>query len=309
MRPLVALVLLCLGTALAHAATGKIGLHSGSADSGTAKHGSIPSGATYQRKQDQVPPATEKQNFNGSWLGPRALFVWINPGTFQMGSTQGTDPDRGYWEDIQQVTFTQGFWFLDHEVTQQEFEWITQKPSRSEFKGQDLPVENVSWEEADAFCKKLTSWDRSRGKISATQEYRLPTGKEWEYACRAGTTGARYTVDGLGVAQSLGKIAWYDGNAGGTTHSVKRKSPNPWGLYDMLGNVSEWCSDWVPEGRIVITNSSDPVTMYFPPNAYRKVRGGDWESRAEGVRSAATSWGYPSKPNRTIGFRPVLTSP
>jgi formylglycine-generating enzyme required for sulfatase activity len=306
MRPLMAFILLCLGAALAHAAAGKAGLHSDSAVSETSKQGSLPSGSAYQRKGGQVPPATEKQNFNGSWLGPGALFVWINPGTFQMGSTRKTDPDSWNWETIQQLTFTQGFWFLDHEVTQQEFEWITQKPSRSKFKGQDLPVENVTLGEAEAFCQKLTSWDRSRGKISATQKYRLPTSWEWEYACRAGTTGVRYTVNGVDV--SLSSIAWYQSNSGGTTHPVKLKSPNPWGFYDMLGNVGEWCLDWIPSGTYFISRGSE-VGFYVPRNTYRRVRGGNWESLSDGVRSAAVDYGDPGESYSSIGFRPLLTPP
>jgi len=164
------------------------------------------------------------------------------------------------------------------------------------------------WAKLRFFCQKLTSWDRSRGKISATQKYRLPTGAEWEYACRAGTTGVRYSVDGLGVDQSLSSIAWYQSNSGGTTHPVKRKSRNPWGLYDMLGNVSEWCSDWIRSGTYFISRGSE-VGFYIPANTYRKVRGGDWESLSGRVRSAAVSYGDPKNSYSSIGFRPLLTPP
>ena len=112
-------------------------------------------------------------------------------------------------------------------------------PSR--FKGPDLPVESVSWHEAMAFCEKLTQREREAGRLPEGYEYTLPTEAQWEYACRAGTT----TRFSFGDSDSdLGDYGWYGGNSSYTTHPVGEKLANPWGLYDMHGNVQEWCRDW-----------------------------------------------------------------
>lgn len=311
MRHLIAIVFLCLGTALAHAATvnprgvALVSPHSGSPDSGTAKHGSRSSGTSDRRKQSKVPPATEGKDFIGSWIGTRGVFVWIEPGTFQMGSTPETDPDRSADEIPHQVTLTRGFWLLDHEVTQQEFEWIMGRDAFWTFKGPDLPA-NPNWYVANDFCKRLTARDRGLNRISSTQEYRLPTEAEWEYACRAGSKGARYLVDGLGVDESVDQIAWYVDNAGGSPHPVKQKKPNQWGLYDMLGNVAEWCSDGY--GAYPTWSVTDPKGADLGKPLVLVMRGANWRYGPGAVRSAMRLQAIEHRWGSDIGFRPVLSS-
>jgi formylglycine-generating enzyme required for sulfatase activity len=226
-------------------------------------------------------------------VGPSG-FVWIPPGTFVMGSPAN---EEGYTNEVQHaVTLTQGFWLSDHEVTQGEYDAVM-GINPSHFKWYpNRPVENVSWEDAVRYCQKLSERERAAGRILADQAYRLPTEAEWEYAARAGTTGARYG--------ELDAIAWYDGNAEGATRPVKGKQPNGWGLYDMLGNVWEWCSDW--HGDYPMDAVTDPIG---PSSGSRRVsRGGSWDFVARGARSAVRSGSYPGGRNYNQGFRPVLSS-
>jgi formylglycine-generating enzyme required for sulfatase activity len=162
-------------------------------------------------------------------VGPTG-FVWIVPGTFVMGSPL-SEADRDSDEVQHTLTLTQGFWISDHETTQAEYQ-LVMGSNPSFRKGESLPVETVSWNDAVAYCQKLTERERAGGRITAQQAYRLPTEAEWEYAVRAGTTGARYG--------ELDAIAWHGGNSGNQTHPVKQKAANAWGLHDMMGNVSEW---------------------------------------------------------------------
>jgi len=221
--------------------------------------------------------------------------VWIPPGTFVMGSPSsegGRDAD----EVQHTVTLTQGFWMSDHEVTQGEYQAVMGN-NPSYFKGDlNRPVETVSWDEAVLYCQKLTERERAAGRITAQQAYRLPTEAEWEYAARAGTTGARYG--------ELDTIAWWNGNAGNQTHPVKQKAPNAWGLYDMLGNVWEWCSDW--SGEYPTGSVTDPTG----PNSgsVRVIRGGSWDVGAGRARSAGRDRGVPGSRFSDLGFRPALSS-
>jgi len=222
-------------------------------------------------------------------------FVWIPPGTFVMGSPsseEGRDAD----EVQHTVTLTQGFWMSDHEVTQSECQAVMGN-NPSYFKGDlNRPVEQVRWDEAVLYCQKLTERERAGGRITAQQAYRLPTEAEWEYAARAGTTGARYG--------ELDTIAWWSGNAGNQTRPVKQKAPNAWGLRDMLGNVWEWCSDWhgnYPPGSV--TDPTGPGS-----GSYRVDRGGGWNNDARRARSALRSGFAPGFRFYNLGFRPALSS-
>ena len=136
--------------------------------------------------------------------------------------------------------------FGKFEVTQKEYE-LVMGANPSHFKGENLPVECVSWNDAVAFCEKLTEWARAAGLISETQSYRLPTEKEWEHACRAGTTTQFYTGDS---DEDLARAAWYRDNSGLKTHPVGQKEPNAFGLYDMHGNVCEWTSTSIDSRRL-----------------------------------------------------------
>jgi formylglycine-generating enzyme required for sulfatase activity len=221
-------------------------------------------------------------------------FVWIPPGTFVMGSPTN-EPGRSTYELQHVVTLTRGFWLSDREVTQKEYEAITgSNPSR--FKGSNLPVEQVSWNDAVTYCLKLTQREQAAGWITAQQAYRLPTEAEWEYAARAGTTGLRYG--------DLDAIACWLSNSGGKTQDVKGKLANAWGLYDMLGNVAEWCSDWYltyPAGAVIDpTNPSTNATS-------RVFRGGAFYDDSGYVRSAFRNGNPPVNRFSGLGFRPVLS--
>jgi formylglycine-generating enzyme required for sulfatase activity len=162
----------------------------------------------------------------------------------------------------------------------------------SHFKGDDLPVEQVSWNEVQDFIRKLNEKE-------GTDKYRLPSEAEWEYACRAGTT-TRYS---FGDSESkLGDYAWYRENSGGKmTHPVGKKKPNPWGLYDMDGNVWEWTQDtWYRDYDGAPTDGSAWESAYFP---LRVRRGGSWDSIAGSCRSASRGNNVPSRRNCFIGFR------
>ena len=225
-------------------------------------------------------------------------FVWIEPGTFVMGSPigeEGRDPD----EAQHTVTLTQGFWLLDHEVTQGEY--LAVMGSNPSFFTGDLnrPVETVSWNDALEYCQKLTVLERAAGRITAQQAYRLPTEAEWEYVARAGTTGVRHG--------ELDAIAWWEGNSGGQTRPVKQKTANPWGVYDMIGNVWEWCSDWsdwYPTGSV-----TDPTGPGL--GSARVLRGGSWDvgdQLASTVRSASRHPAPLVYRSSVLGFRPALSS-
>ena len=209
--------------------------------------------------------------------------IGIPAGTVTMGSPAD---EKNRFEDEEQVsvTLTKPFSLGKTEVTQGQWKevmgtepWDGQDNVKAD---KDNPATYVSWDDATAFCKKLTEIERKSGKLKANEEYRLPTEAQWEYACRAGTT----TTHSFGDDESkLGEYAWFDGNTRGEeyAHKVGLKKPNPWGLHDMHSNVWEWCSDWYGEK---LSSGVDPVG----PNAgsFRVIRGGYWVSSASNCRSA-----------------------
>ena len=212
--------------------------------------------------------------------------VWIESGTLTMGSTK--------------VTISRGFGMSKYEVTQAQYKAVMgSSPSR--FKGDNKPVEQVSWHDAVSYCAKLTGKEKAAGRLPMGYEYRLPTEAEWEYACRAGTT----TLFSFGDDESqLGEYAWYKANSGGTTHPVGQKKSNGWGLYDMHGNVLEWCQDW--SGNYPGGSVTDPQGPTTGPQRVR--RGGHWYDGARFCRSEhRDGYGPGIRGNRlSVGFRPVL---
>ncbi|MDY6822180.1 MAG: formylglycine-generating enzyme family protein [Thermodesulfobacteriota bacterium] len=244
-------------------------------------------------------------------------FVWIAPGTFMMGSPEnekGRDSD----EKQHKVTLTKGFYMQTTEVTIGQYRTFlkaTHKEDGVDWDDDDdcplnndgnyslsgnkfgkdnaQPMVEVSWHGAKAFAEWLS---KKTGKT-----FRLPTEAEWEYACRAGST----TAFCFGERDSgLDNYAWYRNNAEGRTHPVAQKQPNAWGLYDMHGNVWEWCSDWYgdyPSGNV--TDPEGPSS-----DSYRVYRGGSWDGAAQYCRSAYRGRIVPGARDYDLGFRLVCPS-
>jgi formylglycine-generating enzyme required for sulfatase activity len=232
---------------------------------------------------------------------PQTNMVWIRPGSFAMGSPS-FEVDRQSNEGPQMsVTISWGFWMGAREVAQGEY--LSLMNTNPSFFTGDLtrPVEQVSWNDATNYCATLTQWERTAGRIPANWAYRLPTEAEWEYAARAGTLTRFYYGDDSGYT-GLDNYAWYPGNSSSTTHPVAEKAPNAWGLYDMAGNVWEWCQDWAgtyPGGSLI--NPQGPSS-----GSNRVFRGGGWADSALNCRSARRFNQNPANSYRTRGFRVVL---
>jgi formylglycine-generating enzyme required for sulfatase activity len=220
-------------------------------------------------------------------------FVYISPGTFMMGSP-ANEKDRDNDEKQHQVTLSQGYYLQSTEVTQGQWKAVMgNNPSYFKDCGGDCPVEQVSWEDVQEFIRRLNQ--REGDDI-----YRLPTEAEWEYACRAGSNDRFCFGDDEG---RLSEYAWYDSNSGKKTHGVAQKKPNPWGLYDMHGNVWEWCHDWFgdyPSGSV--TDPSGPSG-----GSVRVLRGGSWIYGPGYVRCADRFRGDPGVRCDDLGFRLLRT--
>ncbi|MDR3183335.1 MAG: SUMF1/EgtB/PvdO family nonheme iron enzyme [Planctomycetaceae bacterium] len=219
-------------------------------------------------------------------------FRWCPAGTFTMGSSTAEN-GRVKDEKPHQVTLTRGFWMLETEVTQEQWEAVAGK-NPSHFKGAKLPVESVSWNDCQLFVEGLS-------KLAAVQspqgyKFSLPTETQWEYACRAGTTGA--------YAGDLDQMAWYRENSGSKTREVGTKQANAWGLYDMHGNVWEWCNDWYGD------YPTDKVTA--PVGALsgcgRVIRGGCWFYGSRYCRAARRCIYAPDYTLHFLGVRVSLVN-
>jgi len=262
---------------------------------------------------DSTSDAATRRYYRAVWT-PNTNLVWIPPGTFTMGSPTN-EVDRVSTEGPQTVvTISRGFWMGRYEVTQGDYLSVAGS-NPSYFNGdrsgppwydQDygtdltLPVEQVSWNDATNYCARLTAQERATGRIPTNCVYRLPTEAEWEYACRAGTTTRFYYGDDPGYT-NLASYAWY-GDALGTTHPGGELLPNPWGLYDMAGNVWEWCQDWYgpyPGGSV--TDPQGPAT-----GSDRMWRGGSWFYIGQYCRSARRVKNIPTYTYDGLGFRVVL---
>ncbi len=206
--------------------------------------------------------------------------VSIPAGEFQMGGDK-----YAFEKPVHRVVISEPFYMGKYEVTQAQWESVMGN-NPSYFKGQDLPVEQVSWNDCQEFIRKLNA--QGDGYI-----YRLPTEAEWEYACRAGTTGD--------YAGNLDAMGWYKDNSGSKTHPVGQKQANSWGLYDMHGNVWEWCQDW--EGAYPSKSVTDPTGP--SSGSARVLRGGSWYDTAAACRSAYRFNYWPGDRYYSLGFRLV----
>jgi formylglycine-generating enzyme required for sulfatase activity len=233
-------------------------------------------------------------------------FAFCPSGAFTMGSPASED---GHDSDENQVrvTLSKSFWMAKTEVTQAQWHAVM-GDNPSDFKGHDLPVENVSWNDAQAFIKKVNG----SGVMPSGWEMALPTEAQWEYACRAGETGP-YS------GGSIEQVAWYDGNSASKTHDVGTKKANAWGLHDMHGNVWEWCEDWHSD---TLAGGTDPSGA--PSGVDRASRGSSYaadtsfddgfilpgdeapKNNAANCRAADRCGNSPDSRHHSLGFRPAL---
>ena len=244
--------------------------------------------------------------FDAALLVP--TMVSIPAGSFSMGSNAG--PGAPYFaqvgeQPVHMVTITQDFWMGATEITQEEYQaFMGTTPSY--FQGSDFPVEQVSWDDAREYCALLTTQQSAAGLIPGGFEYRLPTEAEWEYSCRAGTT----TEFNVGAGLFCGQARFGYSHHSNTfcplmlTVAVGSHAPNAWGLYDMHGNVFEWCLDDLD--NYTDAPQIDPFVSgtLFP--MYPVIRGGAWLADSDFCRSATRLSAAPSGRHSSLGFRVVL---
>lgn len=228
--------------------------------------------------------------------GVKLEMVWIPGGTFLMGSP-ATEPDRTAAEGPQTEIKIAGFWMAKFEATQAQYAAIAgNNPAYFKVSG-DYPVEMTSWGDATGFCAKLSA---KTGKT-----YVLPSESQWEYACRAGSKGRWSFGDD---PKDLPKNAWLLANSGDKgTHAVGGESPNAFGLYDMHGNVFEWCQDWYLASLAGIPADGSARNVQDPASPYRVLRGGGWHFDGSYARSAYRSGNLPESRFYTLGFRIART--
>ncbi len=262
------------------------------------------------------PPTPQTDPTAGNALGME--FVCVETGTFLMGSDQaGTLYNE---KPVHDVTLTQPFWIGKYTVTQGEYEKLTGK-NPSHFQDEEVlkngflgigrevrrasrprsPLERVSWHDANNFCKALTDRERRAGRLPEGYVYRLPTEAEWEYAARGGAKSRGYKYSGSNNAD---EVAWYDNNSGGETHEVGQLKPNELGLYDMSGNVWEWCYDWYNDDFYGRSSKTNPVNTAAASTRVR--RGGGWYYSARCCRAAFRSRRELIFTSYILGFRVVL---
>ncbi len=257
------------------------------------------------------------QPYNNISTNPNpALLVWIPAGTFVMGSPTN-EAERNSDETQHTVTFTRGFFMSKYLVRQGDYLSVMGR-NPSQFTGNtNFPVEKVSWIDATNYCAKLTQREQAAGRLPSGWVYRLPTESEWEYACRAGTTTAFYFGNAIrGGQANFDSYYEYDSTNGTITTNNARVgyicrtspvgsyAPNPWGLYDMCGNVLEWCQYWYgpyPTGNGSVIDSVAPAT-----DSNRVLRGGSWASLGRDCRSAFRHHDSPNGRSYFVGFRPIL---
>ena len=266
-------------------------------------HDGVPNGA------DKCPADPSCGPFCDGLVGP-AGYVCIEPGVFTMGSPPYEAGRSVYGDETQhRVTLTRAFWMKATEVTQGEYEALMgENPSYFAWIGAALPVDSVNWYEAVAYCNALSvqqglsscyavSGEQVTFTGTGCKGYRMPTEAEWEYAARAGTMGARHG--------DLETVAWCYPTANGLQPTAQ-KQPNAWGLYDMLGNIGEWCYDWFDAYEAA--PATDPVGP--ASGSCRVIRGGNWSRHPDYVRSAARSCSAPSfEGDWFVGLRVVRSLP
>lgn len=234
-------------------------------------------------------PACDRRTAAPTMTGlvPLTNMVAIKPGTFMRVKYP--------------ITLTRDYWIAKYEVTQAEFaSALGRNPSH--FTGDsNRPVEKITFLDASAYCAALTQSERAAGRLPSGFEYRLPTEAEWEYACQAGSTNRFSFGDD---ASSADPYAWTAENSEATTHPVGLKRPNAWGLYDMHGNVCEWCLDWFePYPAAALTDPVGPAS-----SKYKLFKGGGWNQDAKFAGSSSRFMMQISNGIHFVGFRVALGS-
>ena len=269
----------------------------------------------------QPPPSFRGRNAGDEREVGAIKLCWCPPGRFVMGSPPG-EPERRPGEDRVEVTLTRGFWMTKYEATQGQWNRVVGTlpgPLTAELPaGDDFPVGNVNFGEAEDFCRKLTDRSRQIGDLPRDWEFRLPTEAQWEYACRAGTTTATSFGDRLSSQQANFKGRPYNGaEAGPSLNRAARVGSYPanaWKLHDMHGNIFEWCRDWY---HARLPGGADP-DLYFAKSSATKSehgeisrvrRGGCWADEGWPCRSAFRLRFEPERRADHIGFRIVAARP
>ncbi len=229
-------------------------------------------------------------------------FRWAPSGVFEMGSPEDEENRQSY-ELLHQVTLTKGFWILETEVSQKM--WLTTGAANpSKWVGELLPVDTVSIQDCEQFCNELSK----RASLPEGTCFRLPTEAQWEYAARSGKSGMESGPTG---GKPLDEIAWYGDEDYNGTHPVGTKSPNDWGIYDMLGNLWEWCSDRSgdyqanDEGKGIAVTDPTGATEEETPANLRVDRGGCWDSHDYECRLAYRGYYDGDRKGPYVGFRIV----
>jgi formylglycine-generating enzyme required for sulfatase activity len=251
----------------------------------TGVQDATPRDRTWAFPQDKL-PAERLKSIGDTWTNSIGMkFTYIPAGEFDMGSPP-TEADRDDDETLHHVKITRPFMMATTPVTQAQWAALM-GDNPSAFQGDDLPVEEIPWRLAVTFCEKLSKTE--------SKHYRLPTEAEWEYACRAGTQTP------FGGSNKLAEMGWYSGNSEGRTHRVARKKPNAWGLYDMHGNVWQWCFDgYGPYAGDAVDPKGVNNTLL------RVLRGGSWYYFAQNCRCAFRNRNLVDNRNQNIGFRVCL---
>ena len=225
--------------------------------------------------------------------------VYVRGGTFTMGSNSARGLKVNYDASQPEHNVTVGDYFIGrYEVTQEQWRGVMDA-SPSRFAGDSLPVEQVSWDDAQQFCAMLSQMTGYR--------FRLPTEAEWEYAARGGSLARGYTFAGSNDRED---VAWYCVNSGGHTHTVGQRQPNELGLFDMSGNVAEWCTDWMSPYSDMITDGDTLVNPRGPRSGDSRVlRGGHYNSTSPGCTVYDRGWYLPSGRYEFYGLRVVMELP
>lgn len=237
---------------------------------------------TYEKGQDDVDENAEVKEYTVG--GVTFKMIRVEAGTFRMGSMDGY-PDE---QPVHSVTFSSDYYIGETEVTQELWTTVMGENPSHFTSDSRLPVEKVSWNDCQTFITKLNALTGA--------SFRLPTEAEWEFAARGGNKSRGYKYSG---SNTIDEVAWYSSNSSNKTHVVKSKSPNELGIYDMSGNVWEWCSDWV--GSYSSSAVTDPKGA--SAGSCRVNRGGCWINGAASCRCAFRNYFTPTNSNSFVGLR------